>query len=93
MTSPWQEWKKKNAERQQSGVVRPWDVVNPDTEYANDVVQKERMAICEGCEHLMITKQCSQCGCSMPVKSKLKYAVCPVGKWGVAHDNKTATGA
>lgn len=92
MTSPWQEWKKKNAERQQYGVVRPWDVLNPDTEYASESAHQQRLAICEGCEHYMATQQCTKCGCFMPVKTKLKYAVCPVGKWGIAHDNETTTG-
>lgn len=39
------------------------------------------MAICEQCPHLLITKQCSQCGCVMPLKVKLPYAECPLGKW------------
>ena len=81
MTSPWQEWKKKNSERQQSGVVRPWDLLNPDTEYVEDSIQAERMTICEGCDHLMVTKQCSKCGCFMVAKTKLLHASCPIGKW------------
>ena len=79
--TPWQEWKKKNAERQESGVVRPWDIVNPDTEYAPvDEIQR-RMKICEDCEHFLVSKQCSQCGCFMPLKTRLVHAKCPVGKW------------
>ena len=79
--TPWQEWKKKNAERQESGVVRPWDIVNPDTEYAPvDEIQR-RMKICEDCEHYLASKQCSQCGCFMPLKTRLVHAVCPVDKW------------
>jgi hypothetical protein len=81
MTSPWQEWKKKNLERQETGVVRPWDMLNPETEYVDEEVQKSRYDLCEGCEHLMATKQCSQCGCMMPIKTKLLHAKCPVGKW------------
>jgi len=45
MTNPWQEWKKKNAERQATGVVRPWDVFNPDTEYADDPTALDRWNI------------------------------------------------
>ena len=81
MTTPWQEWKKKNAERQQAGVVRPWDFVNPNTEYVEDAEQEERYSICQGCEHFTAAKTCTQCGCFMLTKTKLKYAVCPVDKW------------
>ena len=81
MTSPWQEWKKKNLERQETGKVSPLDFVNPDTEYAPvDEIQR-RMKICEGCEHYLVSKQCSQCGCFMPLKTRLAHAVCPVDKW------------
>lgn len=79
--SPWQEWKEKNTLRQQTGEVRPWDVLNPDTEYATPEVAEARMQICEGCEHLKVTKQCSECGCMMPLKTKLLYAQCPIRKW------------
>ena len=79
--SPWQEWKEKNAARQQTGEVRPWDFLNPDTEYATDAVAEARMKICEGCEHFMATKQCSECGCFMPAKTKLLHAQCPIRKW------------
>lgn len=81
MTSPWQEWKKKNAERQATGVVRPWDFVNPDTEYVDKEKEEQRYALCEGCPNLLSTKQCSQCGCFMPAKTKLLHANCPIGKW------------
>lgn len=81
MTSPWEEWKKKNAERQETGVVRPWDVLNPDTQYVDEEESSLRMDICNGCEHLSITKQCDKCGCFMPLKVKLLHASCPIGKW------------
>ena len=81
MTSPWQEWKKKNAERQASGVVRPWDFINPNTEYCDESQQKERYSVCEDCEHLTIAKTCTECGCFMPVKTKLLHASCPLKKW------------
>ena len=81
MTSPWQEWKKKNLERQQTGVVRPWDMLNPETEHVEEDVQKARYAECEGCEHFLASKQCTECGCFMPIKTKLLHAKCPIGKW------------
>ena len=81
MTSPWQEWKNKNAERQASGVVRPWDFVNPNTEYIQEDIQKERYSICEECPHLTLAKTCTRCGCFMPAKTKLLHAECPIKKW------------
>jgi hypothetical protein len=79
--TPWQEWKKKNAERQASGVVRPWDVLNPATEHATDEEQKRRYSICEECPHFLVTKQCSKCGCFMPAKTTMLHASCPINKW------------
>ncbi len=82
MTSPWQEWKKKNLERQETGVVRPWDVVNPDTEYAAEDVAEARMQLCLDCPKLIpATHQCSECGCFMKLKTKLLHAKCPLNKW------------
>jgi hypothetical protein len=44
---------------------------------------EQRMAICNGCEHLgPIIKVCKLCGCFMPAKTLLPFAECPVGKWG-----------
>ena len=81
MGSAWQEWKKHNAGKQKEGKVSPLDFINPDTEYAPvDEIQR-RMSLCEGCEHYLISKQCSQCGCFMPLKTRLAHAVCPIDKW------------
>lgn len=81
MTSPWQEWKKKNKERQQTGEVRPWDIFNPDTDYIDEETSNNRLSICEQCEHFTAVKSCTECGCFMPVKTRLTEARCPVGKW------------
>lgn len=84
MTTPWQEWKKKNAERQQTGVVRPWDFFNPDTEYADQPLALERWNICAECPKLQkATGTCSECGCFMKLKVKLQEATCPLDKWTV----------
>ena len=79
--TPWEEWKKKNAERQETGVVRPWDFINPDTEFADDELQSSRYAVCVACEHFTITKTCKKCGCFMPNKTKMLHAKCPIGNW------------
>ena len=42
-----------------------------------------RMKICVACEHyISFTKMCSKCGCFMPLKTKLSFERCPIGKWG-----------
>jgi len=73
--SAWKEYKKK------LGDSRPWDVLNP-AEYIDDETASKRMDICEACPRLLNpTKQCKECGCFMVLKTKLKGAVCPIGKW------------
>ena len=72
----WQEYKKK------LGTTRPWDFINPTTEYASEESSAERFSVCEKCPSLIkATSQCKECGCFMKAKVKLKEAVCPLGKW------------
>lgn len=74
--TPWQQYKEK------VGTTRPWDIINPNTEKVSDEEANTRLNICEQCPELIkITKQCKQCGCFMKLKTKLKEAKCPVGKW------------
>ena len=74
--SPYQKWKKN------LGETRPWDIVNSNTEWANEEKSKERYSICKACPELIkVTKQCKKCGCFMAAKTKLEFAVCPLGKW------------
>ena len=74
--SAWKEYKEK------LGDSRPWDVLNPNTEYTTEEQAKNRYAICQKCPELItLTKQCKQCGCFMAIKTKLKNAECPLGKW------------
>lgn len=44
-------------------------------------LQEARMAICESCPELTTFKRCQQCGCFMVVKTRLRGAHCPLGKW------------
>lgn len=81
MSSAWNQWKKRNAARQRSGVVSPVDFINPNTEYATAEEQSRRYSICENCPHLTVTKQCTKCGCFMPAKTKLLHASCPIKEW------------
>lgn len=74
--SKWEEYKKK------LGETRPWDILNPMTEYVPDEIMEQRYSICHSCPELIkLTKQCKQCGCFMAVKTKMAGATCPIGKW------------
>jgi hypothetical protein len=76
MTSAWQQYKKNLGES------RPWHMLDPTTEMADQDVAKSRMDICKGCPELIqITNQCKKCGCFMSAKTKLKNATCPLNKW------------
>jgi hypothetical protein len=74
--SAWQKYK------ENLGTTRPWDFIDPNTEYAEKSLSKERYSICSSCpEFMKSTKQCKKCGCFMALKTKLKDAECPIGKW------------
>jgi hypothetical protein len=78
MTSKWQEYKEKIKNQE----VKPWDVLNPNTEWTEETEGKRRYEICKACPELIkLTKQCKQCGCVMAAKVKLQNAKCPLGKW------------
>jgi hypothetical protein len=70
----WEEYKAKNK-------VTPIDLLNKNN-YIEKVESDKRMQTCLGCEHLIkLTHQCKKCGCLMNLKTKLKDATCPIGKW------------
>ena len=74
--SAWQKYK------ENLGDTRPWDLINPETEWASDEVAEKRYSICKECPELIrLTKQCKKCGCFMVSKTKLQAASCPLGKW------------
>jgi hypothetical protein len=74
--SRWQQYKDK------LGDTRPWDLLNPNTEYAEEADADRRYDICKSCPELIdLTKQCKQCGCIMSLKTKLQHATCPLEKW------------
>jgi hypothetical protein len=75
--TPWQRYK------QNLGEVRPWDLLNPNTQWASEEEADKRYSICNGCpEFVSLTKQCKKCGCFMAAKTKIASASCPIGKWG-----------
>ena len=62
--------------------VKPWDILNPNTEYSTKDIADKRYKVCQSCPELIkLTKQCKQCGCFMVIKTKLQKAECPIGKW------------
>jgi hypothetical protein len=62
--------------------VKPWDFLNPNTNYASKKEAKQRLDICKGCPFFIkATAQCTKCGCFMHLKTKLADASCPVGNW------------
>lgn len=81
MTSLWQRWKEKNGQRQATGIVKPYDVLNPDTPYIPESQSAQRLSVCESCPRYMATKQCSLCFCFMPLKVTMLNAKCPEERW------------
>lgn len=61
--------------------VTPLDLLN-----ANNYIDKEtrdaRYNVCLDCDRLFRpTRTCKECGCFMSLKTWLKEAHCPLGKW------------
>jgi hypothetical protein len=74
--SAWEQWK------QNLGETRPWDLVNPKSEWASEETANARYEICKLCPELInLTKQCKKCGCFMAAKTRLEKATCPIGRW------------
>jgi hypothetical protein len=74
--SSWEKWK------DNLGETRPWDLVNPNSDWTTNEVSEARYSICQQCPELLkLTKQCKKCGCFMAAKTKLEKATCPLGKW------------
>lgn len=73
--TPWQQYKKN------LGDSRPWHLMEKD-KYADEETASSRFEICKRCpEFVDLTTQCKKCGCVMKLKTKLKMAECPLGKW------------
>ena len=74
--SAWKKWK------DNLGETRPWDMLNPNTNFVDDSTAKARLDLCLSCPELIkATKQCKKCGCFMHLKTKVENATCPIGKW------------
>ena len=74
--SKWKEYK------EELGDTRPWELLNPNAEWASEEEAERRYSVCKLCPELIsLTKQCKQCGCIMSAKTKLLKASCPLNKW------------
>lgn len=74
--SAWKKYKEAMAAQ-----AKPWDLLYP-AEYTDNKTATERYQICSQCPELTEhTKQCKKCLCFMVLKTKLKDAKCPIGKW------------
>lgn len=51
---------------------------------ASEEKYKERLEICNNCEHLAGNK-CMKCGCQMSTKCKWGTSACPLDKWGAVN--------
>lgn len=76
MTNAWENYKAK------LGETRPWDFLNPKTQYVDKETAQKRYDICKSCPQLLPTKQCNECKCFMKSKVTLAMAECPLHKWG-----------
>jgi len=75
MATAWERYKEKNG-------ATPLDLLNPKTEKASESLSSERFSICKACPELITPiNQCKKCGCFMNLKTSLKIAKCPLGKW------------
>jgi hypothetical protein len=78
----WEKYLDKKAAESGKKDVKPWDLLNPHTEYVDRETSEARYEICKLCPELFeLTKQCKKCGCFMALKTKMKDASCPIGKW------------
>jgi ribosomal protein L32 len=62
--------------------VKPWDMLNPNQPRSGEELAAYRLEICKTCEFFrQKAKTCMKCGCFMKMKTTLKNAHCPIGKW------------
>lgn len=65
-----------------NGEVEFLDLFNPKQPRSDADLREERLAICRSCKYFYPKLQkCLQCGCVMPLKTRLKNASCPIHKW------------
>ena len=65
-----------------NGDVEFTDLFDPSQPRSDKELIESRLKICNGCEwfHKRLHK-CRKCGCYMKLKTTLRQAKCPIGKW------------
>ena len=77
MTTAWEKFK-----ASMKAEAKPWHIMGGELLKTDEETANQRYAICLECPELIgLTKQCKQCGCFMAMKTKIKSAECPLGKW------------
>ena len=65
-----------------NGEVEFFDLFDPKQPRSDKELIEERLVICNTCpffnKRLM---KCTKCGCFMKLKTTLRKASCPIGKW------------
>lgn len=62
--------------------VRFLDLFDPRQPRSDQELVEDRLAICLLCPHLNKKYiKCNKCGCFMKLKTTLRSAHCPIGKW------------
>ena len=65
-----------------NGDVEFTDLFDPNQPRSGKDLIEYRLAICNECPFFNKSlNKCKKCGCFMKLKSTLKQASCPVGKW------------
>jgi hypothetical protein len=54
---------------------------NGNAVFATSDIQAQRYEICKTCPSFTALKTCKECGCIMPLKTKLANTSCPLAKW------------
>lgn len=49
--------------------------------FSDKQTSEDRYKICKSCDQLNKLKLCKQCGCFMPLKTKIAVVNCPLNKW------------
>ena len=59
-----------------------FDLFNPNQPRSEEELKEYRLSICKECPFLSPKgNRCTKCGCFMDLKTTLKKAKCPIGKW------------
>lgn len=63
------------------------DHVGSGLKYVSDDIKKDRLEICQKCEHVDKEKvKCLMCGCKLSIKTGWTTSSCPIEKWGKVND-------